>query len=476
MPFELSPVKLVYGGDALGHYAGRTVLVPRVIPGERVEAEEVRTAKGVVHARPLRILEASPERIGPPCPYFGRCGGCQYQHFNPERQAAAKREILRETLRRLGTIQWETEIPLHAGPPWNYRNQAQLKVIRGADGRAVVGFFEAESHRVFPVDACLILSPRLNAILGELRTPAWASRLAACQEIELLVDDQDEKVMVVLRGCTAPAQSRIRYGAELEALGRDCLAGLPGVVTVAVEVESATLSTGERVSPLVGTGEGRRRRTASVPRAGEGTHLQVCGEPAIAYGVGGFRYRISPGSFFQTNRFLVQELTATVTDGESGSTAIDLFAGVGLFSLPLARRFQDVVSVEAEAQAVADLAANAQAHGMKNVRAVAENVFDFLRRCAIREPDLVVLDPPRAGVGIDALQLLVRLRPKRLHYVSCSPPTLARDLRFLLDQGYELNSVEVFDFFPQTYHIESLAKLSWGHSDVSSKIATCHRG
>ena len=437
MPFELSPIKLVYGGDALGHYAGRTVLAPRVIPGERVEVEEVRTAKGVVHARPLRILEPSPERIEPPCPYFGRCGGCQYQHFNPERQAAAKREILRETLRRLGTIHWEAEIPLHAGPSWNYRNQAQLKVIQGADGRAEVGFFEGESHRVFPVDTCLTISPRLNSTLSELRGAAWASRLAACQEIELLADDQDEKVMVVLRDCTVPAQPRTRYRAELEALGRDCLAGLPGVVTVVVEEEK---------------------------------HLKVFGEPAIVYTVGEFRYRISPGSFFQVNRYLVPELTAAVTDGESGSTAIDLFAGVGLFSLPLARRFQDVVSVEAEAQAVADLAANAQAHGMKNLRAVGENVFDFLRRCAIREPDLVVLDPPRAGVGINALQLLVKLRPKRLHYVSCNPPTLARDLRFLLDQGYELNSVEFFDFFPQTYHIESLAKLSWGHSDVPSNL------
>ena len=263
------------------------------------------------------------------------------------------------------------------------------------------------------------------------RGAAATSRLAACREIELLVDDLDEKVRVVLRGCTEPA--------EAEALGRDCLAGLPGVVMAAVEEEK---------------------------------HLKVFGEPAIVYGVGGFRYRISPDSFFQVNRFLVPELIAAVTGGESGSTAIDLFAGVGLFSLPLARRFQDVVSVEAEAQAVADLAANAQAHGMKNLRAVVENVFDFLRRCAIREPDLVVLDPPRAGVGIDALQLLVRLRPKRLHYVSCSPPTLARDLRFLLDQGYELNSLEFFDFFPQTYHIESLAKLSRGHGDVPSKIAT----
>jgi len=138
---------------------------------------------------------------------------------------------------------------------------------------------------------------------------------------------------------------------------------------------------------------------------------------------------------------------------------VDLYAGVGLFSLPLAKRFAQVVSVEADPRSAADLAANARSHGLQNLRPVADNVFDFLRRCAQPEPDLVVLDPPRAGVGVNVLKLLRALRPKRLHYVSCSPPTLARDLHFLLGQGCQLDSVELFDFFPQTYHIECLAEL-----------------
>src|SRR5712692_9316862 len=141
MPFECSPQKLVYGGDALGHYRGRPVLMPRALPGERVEVETVRTAKGVVHARPLRILEAAPDRVEPPCPYFGRCGGCQYQHLEPAKQADAKREILRETLRRIGKIAWQGEIPLHAGPVWNYRTPALLKVALPPDARAALPFF-----------------------------------------------------------------------------------------------------------------------------------------------------------------------------------------------------------------------------------------------------------------------------------------------------------------------------------------------
>jgi len=419
LSFEFSPHKLVYGGDAFGHHQGRAVLVPRALPGERLEVEELRTAKGVVHARPLRIIEAASGRVDPPCPYFGHCGGCQYQHLGPENQTAAKREILRETLRRIGKIVWDSEIRVHAAHPWNYRNQAQFKVASRSDGQVALGFFEAESHTLIPIDACLILSPRLNAILGALRKPEWSARLVGCREIELLADDQDERVMLTLRGSLSA-----NNGA---ALAKDCLAQLTGVVSVAVE-------------------------------AGGG--LRVFGEPAIQYRVGDFNFRVSPTSFFQASRFLLPELVTAATAGERGEIALDLFSGVGLLSLPLARQFGQVVAVEANEAAAADLAANATAQALPNIRAVAETTFDFLRRCARNEPDLVVLDPPRAGVDSASLKYIAALRPKRIHYVSCHPPTLARDLGFLVSQGHTLTSVELFDFFPQTFHIESIVKLA----------------
>ena len=171
MPFKFTPHKLVYGGDALGHHEGRPVLVPHALPGELLEVEPVRTAKGVVHARLLRVLTPSAQRVDAPCPYYGGCGGCQYQHLGAAQQASAKQEILRETLRRLGKINWSGEISVHAAQPWNYRNQAQLKVAREASGSVKLGFFKAESHRLFPIDACLILSPRLNEVLKMLREP-----------------------------------------------------------------------------------------------------------------------------------------------------------------------------------------------------------------------------------------------------------------------------------------------------------------
>jgi 23S rRNA (uracil1939-C5)-methyltransferase len=419
MPFKLTPTKLIYGGDALGHHAGRTVLVPRVLPGERAEVEEVRTSKGVVHARPLRILQAVPERIDPPCPYFGRCGGCHYQHFSSELQCASKTEILLETLRRLGGIDWKGEIALHSGPAWNYRNQAQFKIARQPDGQVALGFFEPQSHRVLPIDSCLILSPRLNSVLGELRRPEWARGLAHFSQIELFADERDEEVMLTLEGEAA--------GVEGEQLGQGLLERIPGVVCVALNFSN---------------------------------RFRVLGKPALHYSVGGISYRVSPGSFFQVSRFLALELVTSVTGVEQGELALDLFAGVGLFSLPLAERFERVVAAEANPTAASDLKANAEANGFLNLRAAGETTYDFLRRFAQTQPDLVVMDPPRAGVDAGSLKLLAALRPRKIHYLSCSPPTLARDLNFLLRRPYQLHSIELFELFPQTYHIEALAKLA----------------
>ena len=437
MSFELTATKLIYGGEALGHHAGRTVLVPRVLPGECVQVEEVRTAKGVVHARPLRILQAAPQRTDPPCPYFGRCGGCHYQHLSPQLQSTSKREILRETLRRLGRIDWKGEIPVRAGPPWNYRNQAKFKIARQPGGQVELGFFEPQSHRVFPVDTCLILSPRLNTVLGELRQPEWARGLADFRQIELFAEERDEEVMITLRGEAA--------GEEGEQTGHGLLKSIPGVVCVALELGEA----GARRSH----DSGRDARTTS-------NRYRVLGKPALHYSVAGFSYRVSPGSFFQASRFLTLELVTSVTGEERGELALDLFAGVGLFSLPLAQRFKRVVAAEANPTSASDLKANAEANGLPNLRAAGEMTYDFLRRFAQAEPDLVVIDPPRAGVDAGTLKLLAALRPRKIHYLSCSPPTLARDLNFLVRHAYQLDSIELFDLFPQTNHIEALAKVA----------------
>jgi 23S rRNA (uracil1939-C5)-methyltransferase len=441
--FELIPHKLVYGGSALGHHEGRPVLVSGALPGERVKVEPLHQAKGVVHGRLLEVLTPSIERVEPPCPYFGRCGGCHYQHLEASRQLEVKQEILRETLRRIGHINWMGEIITRAAEPWHYRNQVQLKIRPAADGETALGFFEAESWRLVPINACLISSPRLNEVIRELNQPEWTARLAWCREVELRTDDRDEDVMMVLTG---------GINSQGEGLAQDCLSRLPGVVSVAIELESDSGAEGE--------GRHRGPRGTRAPR--EAAAPVVYGKARLAYNVGAFRYEVSPGSFFQSSRFLLPELVNTVAGGDetAGSLALDLYAGVGLFSLPIARRFDEVAAVEENRTTAADLARNAAAHPLGKVRTVAATAAEFLRRYAQAPPELVVLDPPRAGAEASVLRRIIELAPSRVHYVSCNPPTLARDLSYLLGHGCELESLELFDLFPQTFHLETVAKLA----------------
>lgn len=418
MSFEFSPQKLVYGGEALGHADGRTVLVPFALPGERLEVETVRVAKGVVHARPLRILQAAAERISPPCRYFGRCGGCHYQHLAIEHQVRWKSEIVRETLKRIGKITWDHDILAHQASPWKYRSQAHLKVAANDSGEIDLGFFESESHRLVPIDECLILSPRLNHVLGLLRRPEMLTRLRGYREVELQADDQDHQVRITFHG-------NVEAGGY-ELLAKDLIKEVDGVVEVAFL---------------------------------DGSDEQVFGQSEFIYHVGEFRYQVSAGAFFQSSRYLLPELVKAVTDLPGGELAIDLYAGVGLFTLPLARRFRQVIGVESHPAAARDLKANAASHGLENVRAVAQQAADFLRRFPQIQPDLVVLDPPRCGAEKSTLKYLVDLQPPRVHYVACHPPTWARDLSYLLRTNYRLEGVEMFDCFPHTYHIECLARL-----------------
>src|SRR5487761_509 len=421
MTFQLVPEKIVFGGAALGHHDGQPVLIARAVPGERLEVEPVRTARGMIHARIVRVVDPSPGRVQAPCPYFGACGGCHYQHLPYEREVAWKLTILRETLRRVGGITWENDILARTAFPWQYRNQAQLKVGVNSASEVIVGFFESESHHRVDVEFCRILSPCLNRTLEELRRHLSPELAAGCHEIEMMADDTDSAVMLRFHGAlTARAK---------EALAQAILGAMPAVQTVAFE---------------------------------DGQPL-ILGSPALVYSAGDFRYRISPGSFFQASRFLAPQLVSAVTgaacETANRALALDLYSGVGLFTLPLASHFEQVMGVESHRGAAADLAANLRAHRRANARSIHQSVFQFLRRYAGPHPDLVVLDPPRSGVGLPALEALAKLRARRIIYVSCHPPTLARDLATLTRQGYWLETIEMFDFFPQPFHPESLAIL-----------------
>ncbi|MFN0008352.1 MAG: class I SAM-dependent RNA methyltransferase [Planctomycetota bacterium] len=320
------------------------------------------------------LLETSPDRREPRCAVFGACGGCQLQHLARAGQLEAKVLDLRDCLRRIGGISWPGEIPIHAGPEFEWRSRTELQV----DPRTgKVGYFRPRSRDLVAIDDCPILVPALRA---EVR------RLAAA---------------------AAPA-------------GPDRLA----------------LAAGDDGSIVHGAREARQT-------------------------VLGVDYLLRADSFWQGNRPLLETLVRSACGEDRGRVAVDLYAGAGLFALQLARHFAIVHAVEVDAASGALLAENARANGAVNVRAAAQEVERWiLASSAPRRPDLVLLDPPRIGAGPAVVAGIAALEPARITYVSCDPPTLARDLRDLVQRGFRIESIVALDLFPQSYHVEVVARLA----------------
>jgi len=424
---ELTIEKLIYGGEGLAHHDGSTVFVPFVLPAERVSAAAVETKKKFVRARVERVLDPSPERSAARCPHFGVCGGCDYQHIPYDAQLKYKTEILRETLRRLGRIEWPGEITAHASPPWGYRNRAQWKIrpLSDEDGAGPgIGYFRASSTALCAVDDCAILSPLLLRSLLALRGALAAGTLPReLREIEAFAGANDSKLLVTATFAGIPSHAE-----ELAITIREILP----------EIESLLLYDPSR------------------------ERMKLDGPGFIACEAGGNAYRVGHFSFFQVNRFLAGDLVREVAEtDEGGNLALDLFAGVGLFSTPLAARFARVVAVESNPAAARDLEANTSGRAARAGRAIEirnADVEQFLQK--FRDtPDLIVVDPPRAGLTPTAIKHITRVAPARIAYVSCEPPTLARDLAALVKAGYEISNLHLFDLFPQTFHMEAVVRL-----------------
>ena len=424
---EITIEKLIYGGEGLAHHDGSTVFVPFVLPAERVTAAPVEQKKKFIRARVERVLEPSPERSAARCPHFGVCGGCDYQHIPYDSQLKFKSEILRETLRRIGRVEWTGEITAHASPPWAYRNRAQWKVRPlGEDGVGGmgIGYFRANSTALCAVEDCAILSPLLLKTLLALRAGAAAGMLPReLREIEAFAGGDDSKLLLTATFAGFPARAQ-----ELA----DKLRG------ILPEIESLLFHDPTR------------------------ERMELDGPGYVECEAAGTTYRVGHFSFFQVNRFLAGELARVVAEDEAdGRLAFDLFAGVGLFSVPLAKRFARVIAVESNPAAARDLEANTSGRVARSGRVIevrAADVEQFLAKLK-EKPELVVLDPPRAGLTPGIVKHLARIAPARITYVSCDPPTLARDLAAFAKAGYEISSVHLFDLFPQTFHMETVVGL-----------------
>ncbi len=427
-PHLLRIEKSVYGGDGLAHTpAGEVVFVPFALPGEVVQtrlAEEKRSGP--------EVREPSPDRVLPECVHFGVCGGCQYQMARYQAQLAIKGDILRETLER-AEIPGLPAVRTWGSPdPYRYRNRIRLRV-RSVNGALRLGYSVRGTNEFLPVRMCPIATPVLWDCAEVLMRSAAQDRdtaewLGAATEVEVLCDAEAAKVGVHLLCAGAVPQ---RKGGLDRVVQRLLGAGIPV------------------------TSVGASRRHLPSGRALE--TLAASGADGLAYRVGQESFWLKRGSFFQVNRLLIPQIVELVCGERHGELAWDLYAGVGLFARGLARRFARVTAVEANPVAAEELRRGLRRPGDQAVR---ETTLAFLRKAAVQRdrPELIALDPPRAGAGEEACRLLLRLAPAEIVYVSCDPTTLARDL-VVLAEAYCVAELHMVDLFPQTYHLETVIVL-----------------
>lgn len=426
---------MIYGGDGLARLPpdeqgrGKAVFMPFVLPGEEVEASRQNEKAGFVHGRLEKILRPSPQRVEPLCPYFGQCGGCHYQHTNYENQLEIKAEILKENLRRIAKLELATELHVHPSPPWNYRNRSRLKIQTLPS--FALGYFKFASHQLLPVEQCPISSPAINRAIAKLWELGRAGVFPAnVQEIEIFADADDAELLLEIY-CDAVGVAMEKFLTELQR-------SLPEIAGIVV------FSAAQKANP-----------------GAEARVLGTTGATNLKYRTEGASFQVSAGAFFQVNRHLTNELVRMVTDGRSGELALDLYAGVGLFSSILAASFAQVIAVEASPISHTDLRYNSP----PNVKAIRSTTEQYLAKMQVKaktqgeSPDYIVVDPPRGGLGETFVQLVTKLAAPRIAYVSCDPATLARDLRGLLDSGYRIEQAHFVDLFPQTYHLESVFHL-----------------
>lgn len=381
---DVEIVKIVPKGLGMAFVEGLTVFVPLAAAGDQVRVK-IRELKGkTAFAEIDAVVLASPDRIEPPCPYFGACGGCDFQQMNYDAQLRSKVGIIRDSLERIGKISFEPEIGMIASPrEFEYRSRAMWHL----DTRQKeLGYYRRNSHDVIDIAHCPQITPELNAVLETVRTDLnwegfWSER---------------------------------------------------------VHIEAAH---------------------------GDGGHSSIFSpeimEPTneISFTAAGEKYFYSAQSFFQGNQFLIEQLIDTAIGGAVGETALDLYCGVGLFTLPLARKFGKVIGVEGNDMAIDFAEKSAEQAQVPNVQFVRGGVAQFLWESHLDGTDFILLDPPRAGTEKHTIRNIIRVAPKHISYVSCDPTIIARDLRKFVDAGYEIESITALDLFPQTHHVETVARL-----------------
>ncbi|MBI2466486.1 MAG: 23S rRNA (uracil(1939)-C(5))-methyltransferase RlmD [Candidatus Rokubacteria bacterium] len=438
---------LAFGGEGVARAGGYVVFVPGGVPGDRLDVRLTQVRPRFARGRIERVVNPSAHRTEPPCPYFGRCGGCRLQHVRYEVQLEFKQRQVAECLGRLGGLGPVGEIPLAPiiGAPelYGYRNKMEFTFAE-ADGQAIVGLHEAERYdAILDIERCLLQSDALNAVLAEVRAfvreHGWRVYRQEPEDglLRFLMLREGKATGEIMVNVVTASPDVPTARALAERLRARC----PQVSSVVLNVnpKKAAVAVGVEEHPIAG-GEVIRER------------------------LGGLDFSISANSFFQTNTRQAERLFAIVADyaAVTGREVVfDLYSGTGAISLLLARQARVVYGIELVAAAIEDAARNARANGIVNCTFLpgeVRHVLPELIRKGIRA-EVVVADPPRAGFHPKALRAMLALAPARIVYASCNPATLARDLATLRAGGYRITAVQPLDMFPHTPHIEVVARL-----------------
>lgn len=436
--------RLAYGGRGVGRVNGFVVFVPDTAPGDVARVRLLKVKRSYGEGEVVAIESPSPLRTTPPCPFFGPCGGCTWQHISYETQIQVKECIVRESLEHIGGLKDLPILPIIPAPdPWGYRNKMEFTFHHeGPIGLHIRGAFD----RVVDVDRCLIQSPLMNAILQEVRefVQMWKlpgynprSHVGFLRHLVIREGRQTGEALVVL-------------------------VTSPGEFPKAQDLASTLMARHPEIKGVL------RGVNPAVADAVQLSEVEVlAGRPFIYERLAGLTFKIRPETFFQTNTAQAERLVEVVTDLcelQGQEMVVDLYCGVGTFSLALARKASRVFGVEISPEAVEAARENARLNEIANAEFLAGDARTGLVALVARtgSPDVLVLDPPRSGAGRRVVRAIAMARPRRVVYVSCNPTTLASDLKLLVPMGYTIRAVQPLDLFPQTYHVECVVALDRG--------------
>jgi 23S rRNA (uracil1939-C5)-methyltransferase len=430
------------GGEGVGYFNGYVVFVDGALPGETVEAKMTQCQKRHGWAELISITKRSPDRVDPPCKLFGQCGGCQLMHLSYPKQLEIKRQRVIDALRRIGKLENVPVEPCVPSPSsLGYRNKIQLPVRPGTEGMSI-GLYARSSHELIEVDHCHIHCPLGEEIYREVR--------AVLKRSEIEPHDPSQNTGELRH---VLIKSAIHTGQVLVILVTD-----KPVSPALKQVASAIMALNPAIKGVI---HNLHRGKENVILGQDYTTLE--GASSIQEKLLGLTFKVSPASFFQVNspqaeQLYTKALELAALTGEE--TVLDAYCGVGTLSLLFAQKAKKVIGVECVPEAIEDAKENALVNQITNTEFVCDNAEHFIQK--LKGIDLVLLNPPRKGCEPSFLEGVGRLRPKTVVYISCDPATLARDLAHIVSLGFRLESITPYDMFPQTAHVETVARLRLG--------------